>query len=670
MRSLATHPSPAMPRDKSPLPFAVFLLVLALGLSWLNLHNALPASGWRGLLPQADPDDMKRVVIVYSFLPRLAVSLLAGVALAVAGGLFQHVLRNPLAEPTTLGVAAGASLAMTVMTLWFPALLIEHRDTVALGGALLAFALVFTIAWAHSLSPLVLILCGLVVTLCAGSIGSVMSLFFSEGLLGVFVWQSGALNQNSWAIAGHLLPRVALGAVAASVLVRPLSVMAVGDDAARALGVSLRGLRLGALFVGTLLSAWVVSSLGVIGFIGLAGPALARLSGARTLGRRLAWGGLIGALLLWLADQAVQWLGQWVPEIPTGVATALLGAPLLLWLLPQLHDSPQAQRHEGPVTQRAARATWPRVLIALLLLGMLAVAAALVSQGLHGWRVDSFTSLGPLASLRLPRIAGALAAGAMLSVAGILIQRLTANPMASPEVLGISSGASLGLIVLLFTVAAPTQTMRLVAASAGALAALAAMFLLARRSGFSPERLILTGIGISTVFSGLASLLMASGDPRMSMMLAWMAGSTYGVGGIQAVTAIVVAVILIPLTLLAARALDILPLGEAVARSVGVGVARARFGLLLASAVLTAAATLIIGPISFVGLMGPHIARLIGLQRPVAQIFGGAFVGAAMLVLADWIGRNLLFPNQMPAGLLATFVGGPYFLILIWRERT
>ncbi|VVE15950.1 Fe3+-hydroxamate ABC transporter permease FhuB [Pandoraea capi] len=668
--SSAVIPTPMPPRETSPLSFVLLLFVLALGLTWLNLHNALPATGWRGLLPAADPDDMKRVVIEYSFAPRLAVSLLAGVALSLAGGLFQHVLRNPLAEPTTLGVAAGANLAMTLTTLWMPSLLIEHRDAVALGGAVAAFTLVFVIAWAHSLSPLVLILCGLVVTLCAGSIGSVLSLFFHEGLLGVFVWQSGALNQNSWTIAQQLLPRIALGAVATALLVRPLSVMSVGDEASRALGVSLRGLRLCALFVGTLLCAWIVSALGVIGFVGLAGPALARLAGARTLGRRLTWGAIIGALLLWLADQLVQWLGQWIPEIPTGIATALLGAPLLLWLLPQLHDSAHVHRPEGPVVQREPRNLWVVVIGALVVLVAMTVAAVLVSQGLSGWRVDTFASLGQLTSLRVPRVVGALAAGAMLSVAGILIQRLTANPMASPEVLGISSGASLGLIVLLFAVNSPSQTMQLAAASAGSFLALGAMFLLARRSGFSPERLILTGIGISTVFSGLASLMMASGDPRMAMLLAWMAGSTYGVGVTQASVALMIAVVLLPLVLFAARALDILPLGEAVARSVGVNVGRARFGLLLAAAVLSAAATLIIGPISFVGLMGPHIARLLGLQRPVSQIFGGAFVGAAMLVLADWIGRNALFPDQMPAGLLATFVGGPYFLMLIWRDRT
>ncbi|MDR5760633.1 Fe(3+)-hydroxamate ABC transporter permease FhuB [Caballeronia sp. LZ035] len=660
-----------MPRRhaRSPWPLVLALLALALALTWANLHAALPAAGWAGLLPSADADDMHRVVILYSFLPRLAVSLLAGAALALAGALFQHVLRNPLAEPTTLGVAAGASVAVTAAAIWFPSLLLDGRDAVAMGGAAAAFAVVFAIAWRHTLSPLVLILAGLVITLCAGAVGSVLSLVFSDGLISVFVWQSGALNQNSWSIVLHLLPRVALSCVAIMLLARPLSVLAVGDSAARGLGVSLRGLRLGALALGTALSAWVVSALGVIGFIGLAGPALARLSGARTLGARLSWGALVGGLLLWVADQAVQIVAHRFTEIPTGVATALLGAPLLLWLLPQLHDTPHDIRNDAP--PQGTRATLPAGRIAAMLLGLAVVIAGalLISRGLDGWHVDAFDTLGPLAALRAPRVLGALAAGAMLAVAGIVIQRLTSNPMASPEILGISSGASLGLIVLLFAVAAPSAAMQFAAASAGALLALAALFMQSRRSGFSPERLVLTGIAIGTVFSGLTSLLMASGDPRMSILMVWMAGSTYRVQMHDALAALGAGAIVLPAVLLAARALDILPLGEPLSRSLGIDVGRTRLALLLLAAMLTAAATLIIGPISFIGLMAPHIARLLGLRRPVAQVSGAALLGGAMLVVADWLGRNLLFPYQIPAGLLATFVGGPYFLLLLWRER-
>jgi iron complex transport system permease protein len=87
-------------------------------------------------------------------------------------------------------------------------------------------------------------------------------------------------------------------------------------------------------------------------------------------------------------------------------------------------------------------------------------------------------------------------------------------------------------------------------------------------------------------------------------------------------------------------------------------------------ALATAAATLIVGPVSFVGLMAPHMARLLGLRRAVPQALAGALIGAALMVLADWLGRNLLFPNQVPAGLLVAFIGGPYFLILMWKQKS
>jgi ferric hydroxamate transport system permease protein len=334
---------------------------------------------------------MHRVVILYSFLPRLMVSMLAGSALALSGALFQHVLQNPLAEPTTLGVAAGASVAVTVAAIWFPSLLLSGRDVVAMCGAAAAFAIVFAIAWAHAFSPLVLILAGLVITLCAGAVGSVLSLIFSDGLINVFVWQSGALNQNGWAIFLHLLPRLALAFVATALLARPLAVLSVGEAGARGLGASLRWLRFGALLTGTTMAAWIVSALGVIGFIGLAGPTLAMLTGARTFGARLCWSPVIGALLLWVADQCVQAYATRFDEIPTGVATALLGAPLLLWLLPRLHDTLDSVVEDAHVPPRAAADPASRIVaMALLLTGTLANAFAFqaAKEALHH-RVDA-----------------------------------------------------------------------------------------------------------------------------------------------------------------------------------------------------------------------------------------------------------------------------------------
>jgi ferric hydroxamate transport system permease protein len=116
------------------------------------------------------------------------------------------------------------------------------------------------------------------------------------------------------------------------------------------------------------------------------------------------------------------------------------------------------------------------------------------------------------------------------------------------------------------------------------------------------------------------------------------------------------------------RWLDILPLGAPTAQAVGLHVPRVRLVVMLAAAVMTAVPTLVVGPLSFVGLMAPHIARLIGLQRALHHLAGAAILGALLLTLADWAGRTIIFPYQMPAGLLATVIGGPYLMWLL-RQR-
>ncbi|MBN3724637.1 Fe(3+)-hydroxamate ABC transporter permease FhuB [Burkholderia sp. Ac-20379] len=660
--------APLSRRAVSPALLALVLaLIAAIETVWL-LSLRLPASQWAMLL-QAHPVDLQAVVVRYAILPRLAVALMSGAALGLSGLIFQYVLRNPVAEPTTLGVAAGASLALTLAAIWFPWMLAFGREWVALGGALAAVALVLAIAWGRALSPLTLILAGLVVTLCAGSISSVMQLIFGESLISIFIWQSGALNQNDWSTVHFLLPRLAGGFVLAGLLARPLAMLEMGDVTARSLGLPVRAIRGAAMVLGAALAACVVSAVGILGFIGLAGPALARLTGARTLAARLVWAPVLSACLLWIADQTVQLAGTITTEVPTGTATALLGGPLLLWLLPRLKSETLASPDLAHrVTARGAHA-W-QVIVCVALLAVCAWLSLDFNHDTAGWRFASLDALRPLLPLRAPRMAGALAAGAMLAVAGVLMQRMTANPMASPEILGISSGASLGLVLLLLFVASPDKFAQLAAAFAGSLATLSLMFALGRRNGFSPERLVLAGIAVTTVFSGFASLLMMSGDPRMQILQSWLAGSTYRVEPLDALVAIAVAVAGCLVLPLFTRSLDMLPLGDGTARALGVDVARQRKLMLMLTAVLTAAATLIVGPISFVGLMGPHLAQLLGFRRPVPQALGGALVGALLLVIADWLGRNVLFPYQVPAGLFATFIGGPYFLVLMWRQRS
>ena len=204
----------------------------------------------------------------------------------------------------------------------------------------------------------------------------------------------------------------------------------------------------------------------------------------------------------------------------------------------------------------------------------------------------------------------------------------------------------------------------------GALIALLVILSLSRSSGGVPERVILVGIAVGALLDALVSLLMASGDPRAVLLFNWMTGSTYGVGTDAALTSLAVVVALAALLPLLARWLDILPLGADATRALGVPPGLSRVLLLVFAATATAMATLLVGPLSFAGLIAPHVARLLGLRRPLMELAGAALIGALIMVAADFVGRTLAFPWQLPAGLVASMIGAPAFLWLLSRKQT
>ncbi|MBL0952558.1 MAG: iron ABC transporter permease, partial [Pseudomonas sp.] len=490
----------------------LIIATLAALLVWRGLNGLLPRELWWQALWSPDLDSPNQVLLHFSFAPRLLVSLMVGAALGLAGTLFQQILRNPLAEPVTLGVAAGANLALSVTTIWAPTLLIHGLEAVTLAGAGLATLALFSFAWGRQLSPLRFILAGMVISLYCNALNALLVLFNHDYLIDLLLWQAGSINQSGWDGVLYLAPRLAVAATLAVLLVRPLAALGLEDQSAASIGVSLRTTRGLGLLIAVALSAFVTSVVGIIGFIGLAAPAIARMTGARTLRQRLLWAPLLGAVLLCLVDQCARELSRLVGEVPAGILTAVFSVPLLLWLLAR-QRSGSIQPHRTSIGQPTAH-PWRPILLVAGLLVVLLIPALLLAKGLHGWQ---WAELGEL-HWRLPRVFGALAAGAMLAMAGLLVQRLTGNPMASPEVLGASSGAALGVLVLFLLVPQP-QALMLPAASLGALLTLAALLWFAWRSAFSPERLLLTGVCLTTLMGALSTLLMASGDPRMTALM-------------------------------------------------------------------------------------------------------------------------------------------------------
>lgn len=618
--------------------------------------------------PVEQAERLRSILLWQSLMPRAVLALVAGATLGLSGALLQHVLRNPIADASTLGIAAGAQLALTVALALWPALLVLPREMIAFAGGLLSLAIVLALSWRRQLDPVTVALSGMIVTMIASALSVAIILARGEYVMSIFIWGSGSLSQQGWSGVLSLVPRLILGVLATALLMRPLRVMSLDDTAARSLGVAIHATRLAVLALAVWLAASVTAIVGVIGFLGLAAPAIARYRGARTAGEVAAGAAIAGGLLLFSADSLLQIFGPGFSDLaPAGAATALFGGPLLLLLLPRVRSTLGLRTATAVPLRRLRRPDAGLALLGLALVFLFVLTLTLGASD-DGLAVSLGREFSELLPFRLPRLLAAGGAGAMLAAAGLVMQRITGNPLASPEVLGVSAGAGAGLTVALFLVAFPSLPVMLGSMAGGALATFLMMMALTARSGFSAERVLLAGVAAGALGMALVSIVLAQGDMRSYILLLWISGSTNRVGAMEAAITLAALVLLAAPLFFLGRWLAILPLGANVGRSLGLPVARTRLLLALLAALLTAAGSFVAGPLSLTGLVAPHLARMTGFQRPGHHLAAALMIGAGLLVAADWLSRLVIHPYQIPLGLFAALISGPYLLWLLGRK--
>lgn len=268
--------------------------------------------------------------------------------------------------------------------------------------------------------------------------------------------------------------------------------------------------------------------------------------------------------------------------------------------------------------------------------------------------------------LRLPRTLLAFLSGAMLALAGALMQVLLRNPLAEPYILGISGGA--GFATLLAMMLGLSGLWLTGSAFIGALLSTLLVFGLARRgSGWTPTRLLLTGVVIAMGWGALISFILTiAPDQQLRGMLFWLMGDlSYGQmpysGGI-------ILLIALAFTLPYARELNIMTRGELQAAALGVAVNPMRLRIYLISSLLAAAAVVQVGSIGFVGLVVPHLLRLLGCQDHRLLLPACLLLGGSLLVLADTVARTIIAPEQLPSGIITALIGVPLFLYLLGRQ--
>ncbi|OLQ73102.1 Fe3+-hydroxamate ABC transporter permease FhuB [Photobacterium proteolyticum] len=612
-----------------------------------------------------DASNYQHLITHLTYLPRLTVALICGFALAVAGCVMQFVLRNPIASPTTLGVATGAELGMVLGILLLPTNLAIPGFIPAFIGGCLATGLVFALSSARGFSPLHMVLAGMVVSLFLGSLNTMLLMFHEQRLTSLFVWGAGVLNQNDWSSTQILLPLVLIPTLLLLALQRPLSALQFGDNVATSLGVNIKQVKLLCLSLAIFITAAVVSEVGLIGFVGIVAPAIARMLGVRALAKQILISGLVGSLILLIVDLVVQpFSGVGGELLPTGAMTALIGAPFLLWLLQRtkLHSD---LKHRTEHTEHYKLVDTRKVLVAMSTVLVATCALSLVlGKNQLGW---SFELNQSLFDLRVPRVLVALLAGIGLAFAGTIIQRISNNPMASPEVLGISSGAALALVLGTIFGTAVGREQQMLLGTLGAASVTALVWLMGRKHNFSPTQTLLTGIALSAGLDALLRIAMSSGSGNATALLTWLSGSTYLVANQDVVLLAIGVAIVGVIALSLHRWIELIRLGDVTTSSIGMNTTVVRLVLLLLVAALTTLCTIVIGPLSFIGLLAPHMARSLHQYRAIPQMLTSALLGAIIMVSADWIGRTLWFPWQFPAGLLASLIGGGYFLYLMRR---
>ncbi|WP_268761067.1 iron ABC transporter permease [Frigoribacterium sp. Leaf263] len=639
-----------------------------------------PRQVWQALTGTATAGDAS--VVVASRLPRMVAGLVVGIALGAAGAALQQISRNVLASPDTLAVNAGAAAALAVAAVTGLTLPLLASSGVAFAGGLAAAAVVLALSGLGS-GTVRLVLAGSALALGLASVTSALLLLFPQQTVGLYQWGQGSISQNGFAGVAQLTPVVVVGLVVLLLCSTRIDALALGDDAARSVGVDVRTTRVVAVLAAVLLSAAAVTLAGPIGFVGLCAPALVRLMrrvvpAVRRSVVLMPLAGLAGAGLVLGADVLLRALvgAEASVQVPTGLVTSLLGAVFLVVLAFRARDHAGAtpvERH--PIVSRR-RYVVTVVVVAAALLGVVVGSVLLGDTKLLLGDVVNWVGgrSGPIVSYvldtRVPRVVAAVTAGAALALAGSLVQGATRNPLAEPGIIGVTGGAGLGAVLLVTTVPAATGWSVAAAAFAGAVLASLIVFGLAARSGFAQNRLVLIGIGVATATTASISLLIVLTDPfNGAKALTWLSGSTYGRTLPDSAPVAVALVLALVVVAGRRRSLDLVGVDDDTPRLLGVSLSRSRLVFLSLAVLLTATAVSAVGVVGFVGLVAPHAARALVGRRSARVVPVAVLLGALLVGLADVLGRTAIAPAQLGAGLLTAVIGTPYFVWLLWRGR-
>lgn len=310
----------------------IFAFIGVIGFFVSNIYGSTDIS-IPNILTALLSDEMNgnRLIIWNVRLPRTIVAGLVGINLAVSGAILQGVMKNPLADPSIIGISSGAGLAAVVILILFPQS--QHLVTpFAFVGAFVAAIMIYILSWKGGIQPMRVILAGVAVSALLGAGISGLMVFFSDRVNGALNFMTGSLSARSWPEVETILPYTIIGLILALILAKKINILNLGDEVARSLGLNVEAVRMGLTAVAALLAASAVSVAGLLGFVGLIVPHTVRLLIGNNYKYLIPGSALLGAGVMMLSDTVSRVVFSPI-EIPVGIITAVLGAPFFLFLL-------------------------------------------------------------------------------------------------------------------------------------------------------------------------------------------------------------------------------------------------------------------------------------------------------------------------------------------------
>ncbi|QDU60261.1 Iron-uptake system permease protein FeuB [Planctomycetes bacterium Pan216] len=615
-------------------------------------------------------------------LPRAILALLVGGSLAAAGAVMQGVTRNPLAGPSIMGLSGGAALANLAAMIAIPSLSYNGSIVASLLGATCGYLSVLGVACLApgGFSPTRITL--------AGAVTSSLYTALTQGLVIAFAmsgsmmyWTVGGITNVTWDQVVAMAPCFVVGLVGVFCLAPNITILSLGNEVAIGLGQQSRAIRVWASLFVLLLTGGAVAVAGPVAFVGLMVPHLCRGLCGADYRRLIPMAALCGAALTGFADLASRTVLGHGSELPLGIVTAPIGAPCFVWLI----RARTRNRLDGgrPSGGSIPSVPWPatRAFAVLGLFLLLGVVSGFQLGYIHysPWTIlKSFVGFGGveenlvLWSFRFPRVAFAILVGGGIAVSGAIMQGVLKNDLAEPGLLGVSAGSSLAITLSLgtlgYSVLASVFILPL-AAITGSVATMLLVCLLCSSGQHSSPRLLLTGVAVGSAISAISLFAsMQLNSEARSFAIAYSAGSLNGAGWNYVIALAVWLGVLVPCAWLASPTLNVLRLGDLVATGLGIRVSIGALVLLSLAVAIGASCVAFAGSIWFLGLIAPHIARrLIGANHSLL-IPASALVGAVLLILADVVGTNAIPYTEIPAGIMVSAIGAPYFLYLLTRR--